>query len=125
MADILVVDDDSSVLDACRLFLEREKHEVRGAFSRGEGMQQIREKMPDLLILDVMMEQPDDGIAMAQQLRQSGFVRPILMLTSVNKVMQLEYGKDADILPVDAFEEKPISPERLISLVNSLLRGKE
>jgi len=125
MADILVVDDDSSVLDACRLFLEREKHEVRGAFSRGEGMQQILEKMPDLLILDVMMEQPDDGIAMAQQLRQSGFVRPILMLTSVNKVMQLEYGKDADILPVDAFEEKPISPERLISLVNSLLRGKE
>lgn len=124
MADIIIVDDDAGVVDACRLFLEREGHQVRGAANREEGMRLIAETVPDLLILDVMMDQPDDGIVMAQDLRQEGFEKPILMLTSVGKVTGMSFGKDADVLPVDAFEEKPILPEKLIAVVNILL-GQE
>ena len=68
MARILIVDDDRDVVEACRLFLEQERHDVACAYSRAEGMQAIAARAPDLLILDVIMEQPDDGIAMAQEL---------------------------------------------------------
>ena len=89
MATILIVDDDPDVVEACRLFLERDHHKVVCAYNRAEGMKAVAEAKPDLLILDVIMEQADDGIAMAQELRRAGFTTPILMLTSIGKVTGL------------------------------------
>ena len=63
MAKILIVDDDPDILDAGRLVLEREGYEVATAPNRAEGMAKVEEFKPDLLILDVMMEEPDDGLA--------------------------------------------------------------
>jgi DNA-binding response OmpR family regulator len=65
MARILIVDDDPDVVEACRLFLQKEGHSVAAAYSRAEGMAAIAAATPDLLILDVILEQPDDGTAMA------------------------------------------------------------
>ena len=83
MAKILIVDDDPDIVEACSLFLRKAGHAVEGAYSRAEGMRALAAARPDLLILDVMMEQPDDGFVMAQELRRQGFRLPILMLTSV------------------------------------------
>ena len=121
MATILIVDDDPDVVEACRLFLERDHHKVVCAYNRAEGMKAVAEAKPDLLILDVIMEQADDGIAMAQELRRSGFATPILMLTSIGKVTGYSYDKDDDLLPVDDFAEKPIEPAALVRKVNDLL----
>jgi DNA-binding response OmpR family regulator len=121
MARILIVDDDPDVVEACRLFLEKERHDVTCAYSRAEGMRAIAAGAPDLLILDVMMQQPDDGIAMAQELRRGGFSAPILMLTSIARVTGMTFGRDDDILPVDDFQEKPLSPATLARKVNELL----
>lgn len=121
MARILIVDDDPDVVEACRLLLEREHHDVACACNRTEGMRAIAAGAPELLILDVMMEQPDDGIAMAQELRRGGFSAPILMLTSIARVTGMTFGRDADILPVDDFQEKPIKPATLARKVNELL----
>ena len=123
MAKVLVVDDDPDVVEACRLFLESKGHAVICAFSRAEGMKAIQETKPELLILDVMMEQPDDGLAMAQELRRTGYKAPILMLTSISKVTGLEYGKDKDLVPVDAFLEKPVSAATLAAKVAELLKS--
>ena len=125
MARILIVDDDPDLVDACRLFLDKEGHVTAGAGSRSDGMKAIGEFKPDLLILDVMMEQPDDGIAMAQDLRRTGFSKPILMLTSLTKVTGMSYGRDNDLVPVDYFMEKPVEPRVLIKEVAALLKGKE
>lgn len=121
MAKVLVVDDDPDVVDACRLFLEKQGHQVATAFSRTEGMKALESKRPDLLVLDVMMEQPDDGLAMAQELRRNGFRLPIVMLTSISKVTGLQYGEDSEIVPVDAFLEKPVDPGTLCTKVAELL----
>ena len=86
MARILVVDDDPDITFAVSLYLKREQHEVRTAASRAEGMEAVKAFSPELIILDVMMEQPDDGIAMAQDLRRAGSTVPIIMLTSVGQV---------------------------------------
>ncbi len=123
MARILVVDDDPDVLEACRLVLGRERHEVATASSRSEGMASIASRSPDLVILDVMMEQPDDGIAMAQELRRRGFAAPILMLTSIGQVTGMRFGRDEQVLPVDDFHEKPIAPSALVAKVEGLLAG--
>lgn len=125
MARILVVDDDPEVVDVCKMILEKEGHEVFGAMSRQEGAQAIQSNPPDLLILDVVMQQHDDGFAMAQQLRKHGFTAPILMLSSISKVTGYSYQKSDQMAPVDAFEEKPLSPKKLIERVNELLAAKE
>ncbi len=125
MAKVLVVDDDPDVVDACRLFLERQGYQVATAFSRAEGMKALEAQKPDLLILDVMMEQPDDGLAMAQELRRKGNRIPIVMLTSIAKVTGMEYGQDNEMVPVDAFLEKPVDPGTLVNKVAELLGKKK
>lgn len=124
MARVLIVDDDPDVVEACRLFLQKEHHQVEYAYNRTDGMKAIRETKPDLVILDVIMEQPDDGIAMAQELRREGNRTPILMLTSISRVTGMSYGKDNDLVPVDAFIEKPVDPGTLLQKVAELLQGK-
>lgn len=121
MAKILIVDDDPDVVEASRLLLEKQGHKVSCAYNRQDGMKALAQASPDLLILDVIMEQPDDGMAMAQELRRTGFKKPILMLTSISKVTGMEFGRDDEILPVDDFQEKPIDAATLSAKVTELL----
>jgi DNA-binding response OmpR family regulator len=121
MAKILVVDDDPDITFATELFLKKAQHEVRTAANRAAGMKAIDDWNPDLIILDVMMEEADDGFAMAQELRRQGCHTPILMLTSVGKVTGFTYDQDEELVPVDAFFEKPIEPEALLEKVDELL----
>ena len=121
MSKILVVDDDPDVVAACRLVLESEGYTVEAASNADEGLRAVESLAPDLLVLDVMMEEPDDGLRLARQLRRKGFELPILMLTSVNQAMGLSIGKDEEIVPVDEFLEKPADPATLVRLVADLL----
>jgi DNA-binding response OmpR family regulator len=121
MHKILVVDDDPDIVFALSLLLRKEGYEVRTASSRAEGMAALEAFAPDLMLLDVMMEQPDDGIAMAQELRRAGHRLPILMLTSVGRVTGMRFDRDDDLVPVDVFLEKPVRPEELLAAVRRLL----
>ncbi len=121
MAKILIVDDDPDVVEACAIVLKHEGYDVVSANNRNDGMAVLEKENPDLMILDVMMEQPDDGLAMAQEIRRLGNNIPIIMLTSISKVVGREYGKDEDLVPVNEFFEKPIEPSVLVEKVKSLL----
>ena len=121
MSKILIVDDDPDIVDAGRLVLEREGYEVVGAPNRADGMKKLEEIKPDLLILDVMMEEPDDGLRMAREIRKTGNTVPIIMLTSVNAAMGLNIDKDGEIVPVDEFQPKPVEPQMLVAKVKKLL----
>lgn len=118
---ILIVDDDPDIVEAGRLVLEREGYEVEGAPNRAAGMKSLEEVKPDLLILDVMMEEPDDGLRMAREIRKAGHTLPIIMLTSVNAAMGLNIDKDEEMVPVDEFQPKPVDPQTLIAKVKKLL----
>lgn len=121
MSKILIVDDDTDFVEAVRIVLEGNGYELVAAHSREEGMQSVQKSDPDLMILDVMMDSPDDGFTMAHDIRKKGFKKPILMLSSVSKVTGMSFDKDSDMVPVDSFEEKPISPDRLLNQVKKLL----
>lgn len=78
-----------------------------------------------LIILDVMMEQPDDGFFMAQDLRAKGVKTPIIMLTSISSVTGMKYARDNEMVQVDEFIEKPIAPSQLLGKIQNLLEGRE
>lgn len=122
MPKILVVDDDPDVIEAVTAFLEHAGYIVKSARDRREGMTKVGVEKPDLIILDVMMEEPDDGFAMALELRRGGFTKPILMLTSIARLTGMSYGVDASTVPVDDFVEKPVAPSVLVEKVAALLK---
>lgn len=124
MAKVLVVDDDPDITFAISMFLRKEGYEVQTAANRADGMSAVTTFAPDVMILDVMMEQPDDGIAMAQELRRKGFKLPIIMLTSVGRVTGMSFDRDSDLVPVEVFFEKPVRPDELIKAVGEMLSRK-
>lgn len=123
MAKILMVDDDQDFLDAAIAILSRKGHAVITANTPEEGENKIKEESPELILLDIMMVNPDDGIALAHRLRKQGIKTPILMLSGVGKVTGYSYGKCDSVLPCDDFLEKPVSPELLLNKIDKILNG--
>jgi DNA-binding response OmpR family regulator len=121
---ILIVDDDPDMVEASRIVLERDGYAVEHASNVDEGLQKLAEAKPDLLILDVMMEEPDDGLRFARQVRRLGNKLPILMLTSVNRALGIQIGRDDEMVPVDEFVEKPVDPATLSAKVKALLEAR-
>ncbi|MBK6680498.1 MAG: response regulator [Ignavibacteriales bacterium] len=120
MSLIAIIDDDPDIIDATSLVLMANGFEVITANNPGDGLKIIQEQKPALVILDVMMQEPDDGFFLAQKLRREGVTTPILMYTSVSKALGFQFGK-SDMVPVDDFVEKPVSADVLIAKVNKLL----
>ena len=121
---ILVVDDDPDMVETSRIVLEKAGYTVESASGLEEGLAKLADTAPDLLILDVMMAEPDDGLLFARRARRAGFDLPILMLTSVNQALGVQIGKDEEIVPVDEFVEKPVDPAVLVAKVKALLKER-
>jgi DNA-binding response OmpR family regulator len=121
MARILIVDDDPDFREASQLILQKEGYEIATAESRATGMQALDDFDPHLVILDVYMEQPDCGFTMVQELRRCGDMRPVIMVTSLCHVTGHDYGRDNEMVPVDAFFEKPVPTKALLATVRELL----
>lgn len=124
MALIVIIDDDPDILDASSLVLKSRGFNVITANNPNDGYKIVKEKKPDLIILDVMMDEPDDGFFLAQKFRKEKIKTPILMYTSVSKAIGLDFGKN-EMVPVDDFVEKPISPDELVKKVEALLHKVE
>jgi DNA-binding response OmpR family regulator len=122
MPKVLIVDDDPDTVEACRIVLEQAGFETEGASSRAEGMRSIEKARPDAIVLDVVMDEPDDGFTMAQELQRRGEGIPILMLTSVGQAAGLSFGKDEDVVPVAEFVDKPIAPKDLVAKIQKLVQ---
>jgi two-component system, OmpR family, response regulator ResD len=125
MARILIIDDDKDIVEAIEILLKANGYETDSAFSRETGEKKALSDSYDLMILDVMMEEADDGLVLARELRAKNFMKPIIMLTSLGKVTGMSYAATDGVVPVDVFHEKPISPQELIETVKRLLEGRK
>ncbi|HWQ82488.1 MAG TPA: response regulator [Ignavibacteria bacterium] len=123
MALIAVIDDDPDIREASELVLTSKGYKVITASNPKEGYEIITNQKPDLIILDVMMDEPDDGFFLAQKLRKENNKTPIIMYTSISKAVGMDFGA-SDMVPVDDFVEKPISPDMLIQKVENILNKK-
>ena len=120
MVRIAIIDDDPDILDASSLVLTSKGYQVITATNPDEGYRLVKDNSPDLIILDVMMNEPDDGFFLAQKFRKEKISTPIIMYTSVSKTVGMDFGI-SELVPVDDFVEKPISPSELIEKVEKLL----
>jgi two-component system response regulator MprA len=118
---ILVVDDDPNLLRMLRRGLVLAGYTVEAVEDGNAALQVIRDATPDLLVLDVMLPEPLDGLEVARRVRASGSDVPILMLTArdqvADKVAGFASGAD-DYLP------KPFAFEELLARVGALLRRR-
>jgi len=121
MVRIVVIDDDPDIRETSTLVLNSKGYEVITASNPKEGYDTVIDNKPDLIILDVMMDEPDDGFFLAQKFRRAGVKTPIIMYTSISKTVGMDFGA-GDLVPVDDFVEKPITPHLLISKVEALLK---
>lgn len=122
MAKILLVDDDKDFVEINKMLLEKEGYKIVVGYNPTEGYALLTKEKPDLLILDVMMVEPDDGFAMAQKIRREKNNVPIIMLTSVSKVTGMKFDKDEEMVPVNEFFEKPVAKEKLLEAVKKYIK---
>lgn len=115
---VLVVDDDPTVSDVVRRYLEQDGCRVRLAFDGPDALAAVAEEVPDLVILDLMMP-GIDGLEVCRRLRRALPDLPVVMLTALgeeaDRVTGLEVG-------ADDYVTKPFSPRELVLRVRSVLR---
>ncbi|MGH3357678.1 MAG: response regulator transcription factor [Nocardioidaceae bacterium] len=116
---VLVVEDDESVRDVVRRYLERDGYAVLLAADGKDGLRSAQQHRPDLVILDVMLPGLD-GFAVCKALRgHSPTYLPIIMLTALDGVDDRITGLE---LGADDYVAKPFSPKELVLRVRSVLR---
>jgi len=127
--DILIIEDDRDLVNTVQIVLQSKSYGVRTAYNGKEGYGKIEEKIPDLIILDVMMATDTEGFDLAYKLRNNPRYEkiPIVMVTAFpQKMVEMGPEKFQHILgeswPVSRFLEKPIDPEELLSVVEETLK---
>ncbi len=120
---ILCVEDEPEMIDLMRLILGRRGFEVKGANGGVEGLQMIRQEMPDLVLLDLMM--PDmDGWEVYQQMKADENTKDIPVIVVTAKAQSIDRVLGLHIAKVDDYIAKPFSPQELMSSVEKVLKSK-
>jgi DNA-binding response OmpR family regulator len=117
---VLVVDDEPHLVRAVRMYLELQGYTVFGAYSGKEALEAVREKLPDLVVLDVMMPELD-GFEILGELRRFCQV-PVIMLTARGDEDQKVQGL---ALGADDYVTKPFSQRELLARIQAALRRAE
>lgn len=117
---ILVVDDEARVIGFIRMNLELEGHQILEAHNGMEALEAVRTKLPDVVLLDVMMPELD-GFETLRMLREFSNV-PVIMLTAKGEENDKVYGLE---LGADDYVSKPFGPRELSSRIKAVLRRAE
>jgi len=118
MKRILIIEDDLAILRGLKDNLEYESYEVLTAKDGEQGYCLIREKKPDLIILDLMLPKMN-GYEVCRKVRDEGVTTPILMLTARGEEVDRVLGLD---LGADDYVTKPFSVPELLARVRAILR---
>lgn len=117
---ILIVDDESNIVELIRLYLEKDGFDTVVARDGHEALSKFKSENPDLIILDIMIPEPD-GWQVCREIRKSSNV-PIIMLTAksetFDKVLGLELG-------ADDYLTKPFEAKELVARVKAVLRRSD
>lgn len=118
MAKILVVDDDTDVIDIIRYSLVREGHELIEARNGKEGLEMLQQSKPDLIVLDIMMPEMD-GLTFNSHLVANSTTKsiPVIILTAKGRMKET-----FDTAPnVRCYMEKPFEPVALQEQIRTIL----
>jgi DNA-binding response OmpR family regulator len=116
---ILCIDDDPDYLESIRMILESNGYAVAQARSAEEGLRVFRASKPDLIVIDLMMEEVDSGMNLVKELQLAGNRAPLYMLSSAGD--QLFLNRSYAELGLDGLFQKPIQPQVLLSTLKQRL----
>src|SRR5688572_13439942 len=118
MDRIVVIEDDPGILRGLAISLRAESYDVLTAANGADGYRIVREKQPDLVILDLMLPEMN-GYEVCRELRKHGMATPILMLTAQDhesyRIRGFEVG-------ADDYVTKPFSVQEILGRVRAILR---
>ena len=121
--NVLLVDDEEDIRELVRYNLAREGYQVVTVGSGEDALKKVREKPPDLIILDLMLP-GIDGFAVCRQLKNDDRTAhiPIAMLTVKGEESDIVVGLE---LGADDYITKPFSPKVLLARIKAVLRRRE
>jgi len=118
---VLLVDDEPSILQLARMYLERDGFRIQEAKDGEAALEAITRLQPALVVLDVMLPKLD-GFEVCRHVRAENNSVAILMLTArdedIDKILGLELG-------ADDYLTKPFNPRELVARVKAILRRGE
>jgi two-component system response regulator VicR len=124
---LVYIEDEQEMIDLVRLILGRRGFEVIGANGGREGLDLVRQELPELVLLDLMM--PDmDGWDVYQQMKAEENTREIPVIVVTAKAQSIDKVLGLHIAKVDDYISKPFSPQELVDSVEKVMakhRGRE
>ena len=118
---ILLVDDEPSIVQLARMYLERDNFRVESAGDGEAALEAVQRLNPQLVVLDVMLPKLD-GFEVCRRLRTANSMLAIIMLTArdedIDKILGLELG-------ADDYLTKPFNPRELVARIKAILRRAE
>ncbi|HQO09694.1 MAG TPA: redox-sensing transcriptional repressor Rex [Clostridiales bacterium] len=109
---ILVIDDDSDIVNIYTVILKKNGYEVSSSLNSKEGFSMISKFKPDLIILDIMMEDPDAGFLFLNELKEKNINIPVILQSSIAKATSNVL--DVSQLNIKIILQKPVDPDDLI-----------
>jgi formate transporter len=116
---ILVVDDDPDFVEIMSRVLTKEGYKVESASNGVRALHAMQEAPPSLVLLDVMMADPLEGVAVSRQMASDPDLEgiPVVMISSIDSTEHAGLLPDDLHIPVDAFLVKPVKPEHLLKTI--------
>ena len=121
---IVYIEDEAEMIDLVELILSRKGYRVIGAVGGREGLETVRQQIPDLVLLDLMM--PDiAGWDVYQQLRADPTTQHIPVIIITAKAQNIDKVLGLHIAKVDDYISKPFSPQDLVASVERVIAEHE
>jgi len=114
---ILVVDDEETIREVLRRYLEKDNYQIFEAADGYQALDLLKEEEPDLMVLDLMLPGMD-GLSLTRHIRNTRPI-PIIMLTAKGEEADRIRGLD---MGADDYITKPFSPKEVVSRVRAVLR---
>jgi formate transporter len=121
---ILVVEDDPDFVMVIRSVLEKDgRYRVSTARNGDEALEAMRQSHPDLILLDIMMTTPLEGVSLAKQVSRDAALSkiPVIVISGIDESEYASLIPDDKVLPIDAWISKPIDPDHLLRTVQRFL----
>ncbi len=127
---ILIVDDNLDYAESIKTIVESGPYTADVATSSKQAVDILEKEVPDLIILDVLLQKGAEGIILSRKFKKDPKLKqvPIIMLTSMTKQTGFKFisqdPRHPHFLPVEEFVEKPVTPKDLLAKIKKLLSAK-